>query len=393
MKIHPAARIADIKPYFFSILEQRIAVLKEGGLDVIRLDMGSPDLPPAPFIIEAMIKSVKMPNKHCYTASGGSPSFLQAVANYYKARFGVSLDPKSEIIALIGSKEGIFNIHHTLLDPGDLVLLPDPCYPVYRSGVKISNCQEYAMPLLRENNFLPDLKKIPEDIARKAKLMWINYPNNPTGAIADLDFFKRCVEFAKEFNIIIAHDAPYVDLTFDGYKAPSILEVDGAKEVVIEFNSLSKTYNMAGWRIGMAVGNMDIIRLLKIYKSQIDTSLFAPIMDAGEAALMGDQSWLVDRNKIYEERRDIVVKTLLKSGFKLDNPKAGLYVWAKLPEGYGNTMKFCEDLLSETGVSVTPGGVYGKSGEDYVRVSNVIPTPRIREATERMLAWMQSKKN
>jgi LL-diaminopimelate aminotransferase len=340
-----------------------------------------------------MIKSVKLPNKHSYTASGGAPSFLQAVASYYQARFGVSLDPKSEIIALIGSKEGIFNIHHTLLDPGDLVLLPDPCYPVYRSGVSISNCLEYTMPLLRENNFLPDLEKIPEDIARKAKLMWINYPNNPTGAIADLDFFKRCVEFANEFKIIIAHDAPYVDLTFDGYKAPSILEVDGAKEVVVEFNSLSKTYNMAGWRIGMAVGNKDIIRLLKIYKSQIDTSLFAPIMDAGEAALMGDQSWLVGRNKIYEERRDIVVNALLKSGFKLDNPKAGLYVWAKLPEGYGNTMKFCEDLLSETGVSVTPGGVYGKSGEDYIRVSNVIPTVRIREATERMLAWMQSKKN
>jgi LL-diaminopimelate aminotransferase len=393
MKINPAARIADIKPYFFSLLDQKISVLKEGGLDVIRLDMGSPDLPPAPFIIEAMIKSVKLPNKHSYTASGGTPSFLQAVAFYYQARFGVSLDPKSEILALIGSKEGIFNIHHALLDPGDLVLLPDPCYPVYRSGVSISNCQAFAMPLLRENNFLPDLEKIPKDIARKAKLMWINYPNNPTGAVANLHFFKKCVDFAMEFNIIIAHDAPYVDLTFDGYKAPSILEVDGAKEVVVEFNSLSKTYNMAGWRIGMASGNKDIIRLLKIYKSQIDTSLFAPIMDAGEAALLGDQSWLVDRNKIYEDRRDIVVKTLLNSGFKLDNPKAGLYVWAKLPEGFGNTMEFCEKLLNETGVSITPGGVYGKSGEDFIRISNVIPTERIKEATERMIAWMQTKKN
>jgi LL-diaminopimelate aminotransferase len=393
MKINPAARIADIKPYFFSLLDQKISVLKEGGLDVIRLDMGSPDLPPAPFIIEAMIKSIKLPNKHSYTASGGTPSFLQAVAFYYQARFGVSLDPKSEILALIGSKEGIFNIHHALLDPGDLVLLPDPCYPVYRSGVSISNCQAFAMPLLRENNFLPDLEKIPKDIARKAKLMWINYPNNPTGAVANLHFFKKCVDFAMEFNIIIAHDAPYVDLTFDGYKAPSILEVDGAKEVVVEFNSLSKTYNMAGWRIGMASGNKDIIRLLKIYKSQIDTSLFAPIMDAGEAALLGDQSWLVDRNKIYEDRRDIVVKTLLNSGFKLDNPKAGLYVWAKLPEGFGNTMEFCEKLLNETGVSITPGGVYGKSGEDYIRISNVIPTERIKEATERMIAWMQTKKN
>ena len=393
MKINPALRISEIKPYFFSILEQKIAILKERGLDVIRLDMGSPDLPPAPFIIEALIKSVKLPNKHSYTASGGTSSFLQAVASYYQNRFGVSLDPKSEILALIGSKEGIFNIHHTLLDPGDLVLLPDPCYPVYRSGVRISNCQDYAMPLLRENDFLPDLEKIPEDIARKAKLMWINYPNNPTGAVADLAFFKKCVAFAKEFNIIIAHDAPYVDLTFDGYKAPSILEVDGAKEVVVEFNSLSKTYNMAGWRIGMAVGNKEIIRLLKIYKSQIDTSLFAPIMDAGEAALLGDQSWLLDRNRIYQERRDIVVETLLQSGFKLDNPKAGLYVWAKLPEGCENTIEFCEELLEETGVSITPGGVYGKSGEDYIRISNVIPTDRIKEATERMLVWMQSKKN
>jgi len=390
MEFKPADRIAKIKPYFFSALIKKIEKLQSEGMDVIRLDMGSPDLPPAPFIIDSLIESVKMPNKHSYSSSGGSKSFLKAVSYYYSRRFDVDLDPETEIVALIGSKEGIFNIHHTMLNPGDLVLLPDPCYPVYRSGVSISNCQSYAMPLLKKNGFLPDLESIPENIAENAKLMWVNYPNNPTGAVASLEFFEKLIEFAINHKIIIAHDAPYVDVTYDGYRAPSILEVDGAKEVVIEFNSLSKTYNMAGWRVGMAVGNSDIINLLKVYKSQIDTSLFTSIMDASETALMGDQSWLVDRNHVYQERRDIIVWTLKEAGFRLETPKAGLYIWCQLPPGYeGDTTEFCEKLLNCTGVSVTPGFVYGPSGKDFIRISIVTATNRIKEAMERMLTWMK----
>ncbi len=388
MEINPAQRISHIKPYFFSILDQKITKLMERGVDVIRLDMGSPDLAPASFIVDALIESVRRPDKHRYTPSGGSPSFLKSIAEYYQNRFNTELNPKSEILALIGSKEGIFNIHHTLLNPGDLVLLPDPCYAVYRSGIEISNCRFFTMPLLKENKFLPDLEKIPDDIAHSAKMMWLNYPNNPTGAVADLEFFERCVKFAKKHNVIIAHDAPYVDVTFDGYVAPSILQVEGAKDCVVEFNSLSKTYNMAGWRIGMVVGNSEVIRLLKTYKSQIDSSLFAPIMDAGEAALTGDQGWIKERNLIYQERRDIVVETLSLAGFDLEQPKAGLYVWAKLPPGCGDTWDFCAKLLEETGVSITPGGFFGHSCEDYVRISNVIPTGRIKEATDRMLEWI-----
>ncbi|MFH1446920.1 MAG: aminotransferase class I/II-fold pyridoxal phosphate-dependent enzyme [Chloroflexota bacterium] len=392
MKIKPADRIANVKPYFFSTLNKKIDQLQKQDVDVIRLDMGSPDLPPAPFIIEAMVDSARKPDKHGYTQSGGSPVFKNAVANYYDYRFDVRLDPDTEVVGLIGSKEGIFNIPQVLLNPGDLVLAPDPCYPVYRAGATIANCEVFHLPLVKENDFLPDLDTIPLEVAQKAKLMWLNYPNNPTGAVASLGFFEKLIEFAKKNGIIIAHDAPYVDVTYDRYKAPSLLQVDGAIDVVIEFNSLSKAYNMAGWRLGMAVGNPDIIRLLNVYKSQIDSSHFGPIMDAGAEALNGDQSWIEERNQVYQERRDIIVESLWEAGFKLEKPKAALYVWARLPIGHGDTVELCARLLEETGVSITPGIVYGSSGKDYVRISIVTPTARIKEATDRMLAWFKKEK-
>jgi len=392
MEIKPADRIANVKPYFFSSLNKKIDQLHKKGVDVIRLDMGSPDLPPAPFIIEALVDSARKPNKHGYTQSGGSPVFKNSVANYYDSRFDVRLDPDTEIVGLIGSKEGVFNIPNVLLDPGDLVLVPDPCYPVYRAGATIASCEVFHLPLVKENDFLPDLDKIPLEVVQQAKLMWLNYPNNPTGAVASLGFFEKLIEFAKKNGIIIAHDAPYVDVTYDKYKAPSLLQVDGARDVVIEFNSLSKTYNMAGWRLGMAVGNPDIIRLLKVYKSQIDSSHFGPIMDAGAEALTGDQSWIGERNQVYQERRDIIVESLWEAGFELEKPKAALYVWARLPVGYSDTVELCARLLEETGVSITPGIVYGPSGEDYVRISIVTQTARIKEATDRMLTWLKKEK-
>jgi LL-diaminopimelate aminotransferase len=276
-----------------------------------------------------------------------------------------------------------------LVNPGDLVLLPDPCYPVYPVGALIAQAETHNMPLLAENNFLPDLDAIPDDVADRAKLMWLNYPNNPTGAVAPYEFFEKAVAFARKHEIVIAHDAPYVDICFDHYKAPSILQVPGAKEVAVEFNSLSKTYNMAGWRVGMALGNPEIIRLLKVYKSQLDSSLFIPLMIAAETALLGDQDWLEDRNEVYQERRDAVVATLQDLGFTMEVPKASIYVWAKLPQPWEDSIAFCDTLLHEAGVSITPGVVYGPSGAGYVRISLVTPIEKLSVALDRMRAWME----
>jgi LL-diaminopimelate aminotransferase len=292
---------------------------------------------------------------------------------------------------LIGSKEGIFNLSQVLVNPADLVLLPDPCYPVYPVGALIAQAETYSMPLLAENDFLPDLDAIPEAVANRAKLMWLNYPNNPTGAVAPYEFFEQVIAFARKHEIVVAHDAPYMEVCFDHYRAPSILQVPGAREVAVEFNSLSKTYNMAGWRVGMAVGNPQIIKLLGTYKSQQDSSMFKPMMTAAETALLGDQDWIDARNQVYQERRDVIVSTLLDLGFKLQVPKASLYVWARLPEGWDDSIAFCDRMLRETGVSVTPGVVYGPSGAGYVRISLVTPVERLAEAMGRMSTWMKTK--
>lgn len=392
MKIEPANRVSQIQPYFFANLGETINQLKQSGMKIIRLDMGSPDLPPKDFIIEALVKSAKQPDAHGYGQSGGSDSLRNAFATYYFNRFGIKLDHDHEVLGLIGSKEGLFNLSQVIVNKGDLVLLPDPGYPVYEVGTVITQAERYYMPLLAKNNFLPDLNDIPEDVAQRAKLMWLNYPNNPTGAIAPLDFFEEVVAFAKRYQIIIAHDAPYVDVCFDDYRAPSILQVTGAKDVCVEFNSLSKTYNMAGWRVGVAVGNPDIIRLLRVYKSQLDSSHFQPIMKAAEVALLGDQRWINDRNMVYQKRRDVVVKTLREIGFEFENPKASLYVWAKIPAPFEDSVAFCNSLLHDTGVSITPGVVYGPSGAGYIRISLVTPIESLIEAMRRLRDWMKGTK-
>jgi LL-diaminopimelate aminotransferase len=388
MVYEPAQRIAGFKPYFFASLSQRLVELKAKGVDIIRIDMGSPDLPPADFIVEQMHQTAKRPDAHGYTPNGGTPAFKRATAEYYGRRFGVEVDPDKETIALIGSKEGLFNLSQVLVNPGDTVLVPDPGYPVYAASGIIAGATVHPMPLLAENGFLPVLKDIPEAVARKAKILWLNYPNNPTGAIATLEFYQQALDFARKYNILLAHDAPYADVCFDGYHAPSILEIPGAREVAVEFNSLSKTYNMAGWRLGMAVGNADVIKMLSTYKSQMDSSIFLPIQEAGMAALNGDQGWLVERNAIYQERRDIVVGGLRKAGFTIEMPKAAIYVWAKLPDGNADSMSFCSRLLDETGVSTTPGVVYGQYGEGYLRISLGTATDRIQEAVTRVAKWV-----
>jgi LL-diaminopimelate aminotransferase len=385
--IKPADRIASLKPYFFAQLSQRLATLRAEGMNIIRLDMGSPDLPPEDFITETLVENVRRPDVHGYSPMGGSIEFKRACTEYYRRRFEVDLDPQTETLALIGSKEGLFHLSQVLLNPGDLALVPDPGYPVYSAGSIIAGAEIYSMPLNEGNSYLPDFKAIPEDVARRAKLMWLDYPNNPTGAVAPLSFFEEAVRFAQKYQIVIAHDAPYVDICFDGYRAPSMMEVPGAKEVGVEFNSLSKTYNMAGWRLGMAVGNAQVISYLHTMKSQIDSSNFEPLLIAGAAALTGDQAWTAKRNGVYKKRRDIIVAGLRQAGFRVQSPPAAIYVWARLPEGETDSIDFCSRLLEHTGVSTTPGVVYGQNGEGYLRISLGTPTNQVEEAMIRLEAW------
>lgn len=387
--LKPAERIAHIKPYFFADLGKRIAAMRAKGADVVRLDIGSPDLPPPGFILESMFESASKPNTHGYTLGQTQP-FRNAVATYYERRFGVKLDPKTEVVDLIGSKEGLFVLSQVLLNPGDVALVPDPSYAVYAMGAEIAGAQPYFMPLLEKNAFLPDFEAIPADVLKKAKILWLNYPNNPTGAIADLQFFERAVGFARKHNILLAHDAPYCDVGFNGYHAPSLLQVPGAKEVAIEFNSVSKTYNMAGWRVGMAVGHPDAVKFIETYKSQQDSAIFAPLMAAAEVAMLGDQSWLNERNRVYQERRDAVIDGLHRAGLRVAPPQAALYVWAPVPGGQGS-MEFCARMLDDIAVSTTPGVVFGKHGEGYFRISLVTDIERLREGAERIAGWLQKR--
>lgn len=387
----PAERIAPFKPYFFATLNQKIAGLKAKGMDIIRLDMGSPDLPPTSSIIEVLGDEARRPDVHGYSPMGGTLEYKKAYAEYYHRRFSVDLDPNKEVLGLLGSKEGLFDLSQVLLNPGDIALVPDPGYPVYSAGGIIAGAEIYTMPLLEENGYLPDFSSIPGEIADRAKILWLNYPNNPTGAVATLKFFEEAVEYARQHKILLAHDAPYVDICFDGYNAPSVLQVPGAKDVSVEFNSLSKTYNMAGWRLGMAAGNPSVISHLHTYKSQVDSAHFEPIMKAGAAALTGDQGWIEKRNLVYKSRRDITVDGLRQAGFTLQSPPAAIYVWARLPKGYNDSTAFCSHILEETGVSMTPGVIYGKSGEGYLRISLVTPTERIQEAMRRLVEWVKTK--
>jgi LL-diaminopimelate aminotransferase len=385
----PSERIAQITPYFFADLGKRIAAMKAKGADVIRMDIGSPDLPPPGFILEAMFESASRSDTHGYTL-GQTQGFRKAIATYYKNRFGVELDPKTEAIDLIGSKEGLFALSQVILNPGDIALVPDPSYAVYTMGAQIAGGDAYAMPLLAKNAFLPDFDEIPAAVLKKVKILWLNYPNNPTGAIADLAFFERAVKFAKKNGLLIAHDNPYCDVGFNGYHAPSLLQVPGAKDVAIEFNSMSKTYNMAGWRVGMVVGNPDVVKFIETYKSQQDSAIFAPLMAAAEAAMLGDQSWLTERNRVYQARRDAVIDVLHAAGLRVEPPQAALYVWAPVPGSEGS-MDFCAKMLEDTAVSTTPGVVFGKHGEGYFRISLVGDVERLRSGAGRISDWMQKR--
>ena len=354
------------------------------GVDIIDLGVGDPDLPTPSHIIEALKKASEVPANHRYPSYSGMNDFKYAVAEWYKNRFGVDLDPEKEVVSLIGSKEGIAHLPLAFINPGDLAMVPTPAYPVYHTATLFAGGESFFMPLLSENHFLPDLDSIPSHLADRAKLMFINYPNNPTAAVADLEFFNRVVEFANKKRILICHDAAYTEMAFDGYQPPSFMEADGGKEVGIEFHSLSKTYNMTGWRIGFAVGNREAINGLGVIKSNIDSGVFQAVQIAGIEALRNEQTCVKDMQEIYARRRDLMVNGLREAGFELESPKATFYLWIRVPKGY--TSALLATRLLEKGVVVTPGNGFGEPGEGYFRMALTQKRDKLAEAIERIKA-------
>ena len=383
LSIRKAKRINDLPPYLFAEIDRRKREALARGVDLIDLGIGDPDIPTPSRVVEKLVECASKPANHRYPNSAGMAEFRQAVADWYRQRFSVGLDPNKEVVSLIGSKEGIGNMAVAFVDPGDVVLVASPCYPVYHIGTAFSGGKNYFLPLTKENHFLPDLDAIPAEIARQAKLLWINYPNNPTAAVADKDFFQRVVAFANRHNVIVCHDAAYTEMGFDNYRPMSFLEVAGAKEIGIEFHSLSKTFNMTGWRIGMAVGNAEIISGLAQAKSNLDSGIFQAVQEAGiEALKLGDQIVEPSR-RIYQERRDILVDGLRAVGLQCEKPRATFYVWVTAPKGLSSAA-FTAKLLDEAGVVTTPGNGFGEAGEGYVRFTVCVDKERLREVAERI---------
>ena len=381
-----ARRIENLPPYLFVEISKKIAEKQAKGEDVISLAIGDPDIPTPSHIIERLCRASEDPKNHRYPESGGLPEFRRAISKWYQKRFGVALDPDKEVLPLIGSKEGIGHIALCFIDPGDTALVPDPAYPVYSISTMFAGGLPHCMPLIQENEFLPDLTAIPKDIARKAKVIWINYPNNPTSAVADLKFFEGVVAFAKRHGIAVCHDGPYTEVAFDGYRPVSFLQAEGSREVGVEFHSLSKSYNMTGWRVGMAVGNPAMIDALKRVKSNLDSGIPQALQHAAIEALTGPQDCISEHNTIYQRRRDRLLQALNQIGIQAKPPRASLYIWAKVPKGY-TSVEFATLLLDEVGVVVIPGVSYGKHGEGYIRLSLTVPDKRLEEAIDRLKAW------
>ena len=379
-----AERMRVFPDHFFTRLNTRIRKMQARGEDVIRLDIGSPDLPPAPHIIKVLQDAAGDPGVHGYQPHQGPDFLRQAWAGMYQQIYQVDLDPENEVLPLMGSKEGIFNLILAGINPGELVLIPDPGYLTYHAATRFAGGESLYLPLKSENDFLPDLEAIPEPILERAKLLWLNYPNNPTAGVADLDLFTQVVELAQEHHLLICHDAAYSRVTYDGYQSPSILQVPGASSVAVEFNTLSKSHNMAGWRTGVVVGNGKVVALLRALKTNIDSGQFLPIMRAASAAMDGDQSWLADRNLVYQKRRDIVVERLHEMGFHARVPQASLYVWCPIPVEW-SARQLADFLLEQAKISLTPGDIFGTQGEGYLRISLTVPQARIEEAMQRMM--------
>ncbi len=385
-----ANRVQQLPPYLFVGISRAIAEKRSRGIDVISFGIGDPDIPTPDVVVDALERCARKPANHRYPESEGLPEFRKAVCDFYLRRFGVKLDPATEVINLIGAKEGIGHAALCFIDPGDIAIVPDPAYPVYNIGTMFAGGTSHYVPLKEKNGFLMDFGDIPTDVARKAKVLWLNYPNNPTGAVASLKFFEDAVRFCREFDLYLLHDACYTEVTFDGYVAPSALQAKGAMDITMEFYSLSKTANMTGWRVGAAVGNAAMVNALMRVKSNIDSGQSQAIQEMGIAAIGLPQTWIDANNAVYRRRRDRVVAGLREIGLDAIAPKAGLYIWAKVPPGY-TSAEFAKLLLDERDIVVTPGRGYGPSGEGYIRLSLTTPDDRIEEGLRRLKGWKVPK--
>ena len=381
-----AKRVQQLPPYLFVGISRIIAAKRAQGIDVVDFGIGDPDIPTPEPVLDALKSGSDKPANHRYPESEGLPEFRQAVTDWYGRRFGVELDPATEAINLIGAKEGIGHAALCFIDPGDIALVPDPAYPVYSIGTMFAGGESHYVPLLEKNAWLVDFQEISTEAAKRAKVLWLNYPNNPTGAVASVRFFQEAVEFAREFDLYLLHDACYTEVTYDGYVAPSILQVEGARDMSMEFHSLSKTANMTGWRVGMAVGNSDMVNALMRVKSNLDSGLSQANQEMGIAALGLPEEWIAANNAIYRQRRDKLVGGLQAIGLDPNTPEAGLYIWSPTPPGY-TSAEFAELLLNELDMVVTPGTGYGSSGEGYIRLSLTTPDEKVDEGLRRLSGW------
>lgn len=382
--MQPAKRLEKIPPYLFAEINRKREQLVAEGVDIINLALGDPDKQTPAHILQAMHEAIDDASTHNYPPYPGTREFREGAVNWMERRFGVTgLNPETEVISSIGSKEAIHNTFLAFVEAGDYTLIPDPGYPVYQTATIFAGGEPYTMPLKAENNYLPDLNTIPEEIARKSKLLWINYPNNPTGALASLEFFEELVSFCKQYNILLCHDHAYSEMAYDGYKPPSVLQVPGAKDVAIEFHSLSKSYNMTGWRIGFVVGNAIGIQALRQVKTNVDSGVFKAIQKAAIAAYSTSEAELQALMSVYQKRRDIIVQGLQSLGWPIAPPKATLYVWVPVPPGYSST-EFVSLLLDKCGIMVPPGNGYGAAGEGFFRIALTIPDERMHEAIQRL---------
>jgi len=383
MQIERARRIAQLPPYLFAEIDKKKTEMRKRGMDLIDLGIGDPDLPTPPPIIERLKKASEDSRNHRYPSYEGMLEFRTAVAEWYQRRFGVNLDPATEVLSLIGSKEGIAHVPLAFVDPGDAVLVPSPGYPVFSVATLFAGGIPHVLPLRKEDGFLPNLAEIPKSLAKKAKLLFINYPNNPTAAVAERPFYKAVIDFAQRYQIIVCHDAAYSEIAFEGYQPLSFLEIEGAKEVGIEFHSLSKTFNMTGWRIGFAVGHAEIVSALGKVKTNIDSGVFQAIQEAGIEALRHFDTPVPEAIQVYQKRRDVMVTGLREIGLEVDLPKATFYLWIQVPEKYTSSL-FATLLLEQAGIVATPGNGFGEEGEGYVRMALTVDEPRLREAIERL---------
>jgi LL-diaminopimelate aminotransferase len=378
-----SARLDRIPPYLFSEIDRKIEEKEAQGVDVISFGVGDPDVPTPAQIVEVLCEEGSKPEHHRYPSYFGLPEFRESATRWFERRFAVSLDPDRQILPLMGSKEGVAHIALALLDAQDVALVPEPSYPVYAMGTLLAGAEIHYLPLTKDNGFLPDLQSVPPEVARLSKILWLNYPNNPTGAIAPREFFESAVDFARTHELVLAHDNAYSEITYDGYTAPSLFEFEGAMDVGVEFHSLSKTFNMTGWRIGFACGNPRVIEALGTIKTNIDSGIFNPVQLAGKEALDHGQESLRNMVKLYQSRRDLIIAELAALGWEIQPPGGSIYIWMPVPSGF-DSVGFSTHVLEKAGVFFTPGNAYGPSGEGYVRLSLTVPDDRIKEATARL---------